>query len=116
MVVHELVHVLQAYPPASGARGWLTEGIADYIRWWRFEPEEFALHGRPAIDPARSRCTDGYRTTAYWLAWTAKRYDLRLVRALDAAMRRGEDPMPLFAQTTGRDADALWAEFLAQKP
>jgi hypothetical protein len=116
MVVHELVHVVQRYPSAHRRLGWLTEGIADYIRWWRYEPEYFATHGRPKIDPAKSKYTDSYRTTAYWLAWAAKKYDLRLVRELDGALRRGEDPMPVFTKATGKDADALWAEFLAQNP
>src|SRR5687768_10049513 len=56
MVVHELTHVIQAYPPQRPSPadpstnpkseirnpksvGWLVEGIADYVRWWRYEPE-----------------------------------------------------------------------------
>ncbi len=42
-VVHELVHVDQQYGRGRGRNrfpGWLTEGIADYIRWWKFEPAE----------------------------------------------------------------------------
>jgi hypothetical protein len=117
MVVHELVHVVQRYPRNShGSFGWLTEGIADYVRWWRYEPEYFATHGRPKIDPAKSKYTDSYRTTAYWLAWVSKQYDARLVRELDRALRHGEDPTPLFEKWTGRNADALWSEFLAQRP
>jgi hypothetical protein len=45
-VVHELVHVVQSYgrvrrtdPDATRAPGWLVEGIADYIRWFLYEPE-----------------------------------------------------------------------------
>lgn len=116
MVVHELVHVVQRYPATHGRTGWLTEGIADWIRWWRYEPEYFATHGRPRIDPAKSKYTDSYRTTAYWLAWAAKKYDLRLVFELDRALRHGDDPLPVFTKTTGKDADALWAEFMAQNP
>jgi len=26
------------------------------------------------------------------------------------------DPMPVFTKLTGKDADALWTEFLAQNP
>lgn len=36
MVVHELTHLVQRYPP--GSPGWLVEGIADYIRAKYFEP------------------------------------------------------------------------------
>jgi hypothetical protein len=45
-VVHEMVHVVQSYgaarlnnPAAMRTPGWLVEGIADYIRWFLFEPE-----------------------------------------------------------------------------
>jgi hypothetical protein len=116
MVVHELVHVVQSYPGSRTKPGWLVEGIADYVRWWRYEPEYFATHGRPRIDPEKSKYTDSYRTTAYWLAWCSKKYDMGLVPALDKALRNREDPMPLFAKLTGKDADALWKEFLESKP
>src|SRR5204862_5327445 len=45
-VVHELVHVVQQYgqarrtnPDATRTPGWLVEGIADYIRWFLYEPQ-----------------------------------------------------------------------------
>jgi hypothetical protein len=110
MIVHEMTHVIQHYP--DGAPGWLVEGIADYIRWWRYEPEA----PRSKIDPARAKYTDAYRTTAYWLAWVSRKYDMSLVPQLDLAMRKHEDPMPLFAKLTGKDADALWQEFIAALP
>jgi hypothetical protein len=108
MVVHELVHVLQRYPRNRANTGWLTEGIADYIRWWRYEPEG----PRPRITE-NSKMTDGYRVTAYFLAWAGKKYDLRLVPALDAALRKGEDPMPVFEKHFGKGADVVWKEFVA---
>lgn len=116
MVIHELVHVIQRYPGSRTTPGWLVEGIADYIRWWRYEPEYFATHGRPRIDPEKSKYTDAYRTSAYWLAWASKKYDMGLVPALDRALRKREDPMPLFGKLTGKDADELWKEFIAGKP
>lgn len=116
MVVHELTHVIQHYPDSDTTLGWLVEGIADYVRWWRYEPEYFAVKGRPKIDPAKNKYTDAYRTTAYWLAWVSKQYDQRLVFKLDQAMRRKEDPMTVFPSLTGKDAQTLWDEFVAQKP
>ena len=108
MVIHELVHVLQQYPRNRANTGWLTEGIADYIRWWRYEPE--APRSRITEN---SKMTDGYRVTAYFLAWAGKKYDLRLVPSLDAALRKGEDPMPVFEKVCGKSADELWKEFAA---
>lgn len=107
MVIHELTHIVQAYPDNKNDVGWLVEGIADYIRWWRYEPEA----PRSRIDFAKAGFKDGYRTTAAWLAWAGKKYDLRLVPALDAALRRSEDPAPILNKFTGKSAADLWSEF-----
>lgn len=112
MAIHELVHVVQSYPASRSKPGWLVEGIADYIRWWRYEPEA----PRPRINVDRAKYSDSYRTTAYWLAWVSKKYDMRLVPALDLAMRKREDPMPLFQKMTGKTPDELWTEFVATLP
>jgi len=114
MVVHELTHVIQAYPDSDKKPGWLVEGIADYIRWWRYEPELQAGRSRTKVDPEKSKLTDGYRTTAVWLAWASRKYNMALVPCLDLALRNAEDPMPEFVRVTGKDADALWKEFLEE--
>ena len=107
MIIHELVHVIQSYPENKSDTGWLVEGIADYIRWWRYEPEA----PRPKIDPEKNKYTDAYRVTGAFLAWAGKKYDLRLVPALDRALRRAEDPLPVFVKITGKTAQELWDEF-----
>jgi len=116
MVIHELVHVLQQYPGSRNKPGWLVEGVADYIRWWRYEPELHSGSGRTVVDPAKAKYTDSYRTTAKWLAWVSRKYDMRLVPCLDKAMRDGDDPMPLFEKLTNKTPDDLWKEFIAANP
>lgn len=108
MVIHELTHVLQRYPGNKSDTGWLVEGIADYVRWWRYEPES----QRPNIT-TQSKMTDGYRVTAYFLAWASKKYDMRLVPMLDLSLRKAEDPIPIFAKVTGKSAEDLWNDFVA---
>ena len=60
-IVHEMVHVVQQYgrarranPDAQRPPGWLVEGIPDYLRWYKFEPQS---HGadikRTALVKAR---------------------------------------------------------------
>ncbi len=112
MVVHELTHIVQSYPRNRNNTGWLVEGIADYIRWWRYEPEA----PRPRIDPEKAKYTDAYRTTAYWLAWISRKYDMRLVPALDRELRKGSNPLPVFEKMTKKSADELWKEFIESKP
>lgn len=109
IVIHELTHIIQAYPDYEEKPGWLVEGIADYIRWWRYEPES----PRSRVDPAKSKYTDAYRTTAAFLAWVAAKYDRGIVYHLDQAIRDKKDPMPVFAQLTGKDPDTLWGEYIA---
>ncbi|MBC8066534.1 MAG: hypothetical protein H7Y17_17015 [Chlorobia bacterium] len=112
MMVHEMTHLIQAYPRNKVNTGWLVEGIADYIRWWRYEPEA----PRTRIDPVKNKYTDAYRVTAYWLAWVSRKYDKRLVPALDRELRKGNDPMPVFEKFTTKSAEELWKEFVASKP
>jgi len=113
MMIHELVHVVQQYPNSRNKPGWLVEGIADYIRWWRYEPELHSTKGRTKIDVTKAKYTDSYRTTGMWLAWSSRTYHMGLVPALDRAMRKREDPMLVFKTLTGKDADELWKEFVA---
>lgn len=106
LVVHELTHVIQAYPNSDP--GWLTEGIADYIRLYHFEPET----ARPRIDPKKASYRDGYRTTAAFLAWLEKTHDKPIVAKLNRAMRRKEFKEELFRDYTGKSVDQLWNDFV----
>lgn len=107
MVIHELTHIVQQYPRNRNNTGWLVEGIADYTRWWRFEPDA----PRPRIDFSKASYRDAYRTTAYFLAWSSRKYNQALVPELDRVLRKAGDPMPVFVKLTGKSADDLWAEF-----
>lgn len=105
LVIHELVHVIQNYPPRQP--GWLVEGVADYMRYWKYEPEM----PRRRIDFKTAKYTDAYYTSAAFLAWTAHTYDRALLRRLDAALRKGEYRDELFETITGKPLDQLWEEF-----
>ncbi len=108
MVVHELTHVIQHYRRAGRNAGWLVEGIADYVRFFHYEPGPNI--GR--FNPRRASYRDGYRTTARFLAWAEKAHDKDLVRKLNQALREGEYKDELFKDYTGQTLDDLWAEFL----
>lgn len=110
MVIHELVHVVQAYPP--GGPGWLVEGIADYVRLAHFEPQA----PRPRLDPRQARYTDAYKTTAVFLEWLTNRGHPRLVEQLNAALRQQRYRPELFTELTGRSVEAGWAEFVRTLP
>jgi Peptidase of plants and bacteria len=107
MVMHELVHVLQHYPNSHKGAGWLIEGIADYLRYWKYESER---PRRKLGENASYR--DGYYTAGSFLAWIVWKYDRRAVRRLDAALRNGKYDDALFHKITGKDLAELWDEFV----
>lgn len=107
LTVHETAHVIQAYSSYNPV--WLVEGIADYIRWVRFEPEHFQYR----INPQKSTYHDSYRTTAAFLAWCELHYDSGLVTKLSRAVRFGTYNPAMFKQYCGKDVDTLWSEFVA---
>jgi hypothetical protein len=109
MVIHELTHVIQSYPDSDKTPGWLVEGIADYVRWYRYEPDA----PRPRVDKVKSKYTDAYRTTAAFLAWVGQKHNLGIVPALDRAMRHKQDPLQEFVRLTGKPVDVLWTDFVA---
>ena len=116
-LVHEAVHVVQQYGGAKGrdgVPGWMTEGIADYIRWWKFEPasartpvRRIKRNGQPAS------YKDSYRTTAAFLEYVAKNYDHEIVVKFNAVGRSGTYSPDLWQQYTGKTVDELWAEYIA---
>ncbi len=114
-VVHELVHVAQQYGYGRTRRGasnpvWLVEGIADYIRWFKYEPKPTGTRPR---NPARANYTDSYRTTAGFLNFVVEKHDKQVVVKLNAAMRQGKYSADLWKQYTGKTAEELWKEYVA---
>jgi hypothetical protein len=107
-VIHELCHVVQGYhskqPP-----GWVTEGIADYVRWFNFEPE--SRHPR-LNHPNKAKYTDSYQTTAAFFDWIVKNKDPQFVTRLNAAARQGKYEPGLFKEFAGKPVEELWSEFI----
>ncbi|HTU22945.1 MAG TPA: basic secretory protein-like protein [Gemmataceae bacterium] len=106
-MVHETVHVVQNYR-ARGNPGWLVEGIADYIRFFKYEPGKL---GR--IDARRARYDGSYRMTAAFLAYLTEKYDKQIVRKLNKMMRAGEYKKEAFHKWTGKVLEQLGDEWRA---
>jgi RNA polymerase sigma factor (sigma-70 family) len=105
-VFHVAVYVAQAYPEGAAPR-WLAAGIADYLRFYRFEPDRL---GR--VD--RGRAIDSHsRVTAAFLRFVAERHGDGVVRDLHALLRAGEYTPDSWADLTGRTLDDLAAEWRA---
>ena len=109
-VVHEVAHVVQSYPKYDPV--WLVEGIADYVRWFNYEPPAV----RPVPNPDKAKYTDSYQTTGGFLAWVQKNRDSDIVYRLNAALRKGEYSPDLWKVKSGKSVDELWAEYIATVP
>ena len=105
LTVHEVGHSIQAMSAYNPV--WLIEGIADYVRWVKYE-QVFPYN----INPKTSKYTDSYRTTAAFLAWCELHYDSRMVSKLNNDTRFGTYKVENFKTYTGKDVDTLWSEFL----
>lgn len=106
LTVHEMAHAVQsmsAYNPV-----WLIEGIADYIRWVRYEPQNFTYG-----ITNKNEWRQPYRVSAAFLGWCEIHYDNRLVTHLNDDIRFGRYKDDLWKKYTGKDGDTLWAEFIA---
>ena len=118
-VVHELVHVVQQYgrartknSDATRPPGWLTEGIADYIRWFLYEPESRGAEITQA-NLSQARYDMSYRGSANFLNWVAERYDRQIVTKLNAALRDGRYRDDLWSEISGRTLAELGDEWKA---
>jgi hypothetical protein len=119
-VVHEMVHVVQQYGraranasgPVNRNPGWLVEGLADYLRWFLYEPESLRPH--PRAD--RANYNDSYRTTGHFLNYVLNKYDKDVVKKLNAAMREGKYNDELWKQSTGKTLEELGQEWKETLP
>jgi len=105
LVVHEAAHVIQS----GGSPGWLVEAIADYIRWIKFEPENFTY----SINLRTATMHDPYRSGAAFIGWCELHYDSRLATKLNEATRFGHYKDSLFEQYCGKPIEVLYKEFIA---
>jgi hypothetical protein len=105
MVIHELTHVVQSYKKGVG---WITEGIADYVRNFKYEPKP-----TPPKVSSKASYKDGYKPAATFFAWIEKTKDKEVIRKLNDLMRAGGYRDELFKEWTGSDLDSLWKEFLS---
>jgi hypothetical protein len=107
-MAHETVHIVQHYR-GRGNPSWLVEGVADYIRFFKFEPGNLG-----PINAERAHYNNSYRVSAAFLAYLVEKYDPRIVLKLNKAMREGTYKAELFRDFTGKTIDDLGKEWRAK--
>ncbi len=111
-MIHETCHIVQRYRSRNNP-GWLVEGVADYVRFFKFEPGKIG-----PINAQRAHYDGNYRITARFLDYATKKYDKQLVLKLNKAMREGTYKDELFTDLTGKtlaELDEEWRATLLKK-
>ena len=109
--IHELFHVVQG--GYHRAPDWLTEGIADYARFYLFEPES---HGCDMdVMSGECRYNGAYRVSANFLNFVESRYP-GTVRELNALCRQGKyDEKTYWPERTGKSVFELEDEWKGRR-
>ncbi|MBN2129303.1 MAG: DUF1080 domain-containing protein, partial [Sedimentisphaerales bacterium] len=91
---------------ATRTPGWVVEGIADYIRWFLYEPH---THGAEitARNITRARHDASYRVSGNFINWVTNTHDRDLVCKLNAAAREGRYTEQLWKDATGKTLEEL---------
>lgn len=109
VVTHEVMHIVQAYPDGAGP-WWVTEGIADYVRYTFGVDNAGGGWALPSYKAGQSY-ENGYRVTARFLAWIETKVKKGFVQKLDAAMRSKKYTADFWKQQTGKTVDELWKAY-----
>jgi len=115
-VIHEIVHIAQTsdWGPGRGrVPSWVVEGVADYVRWFLFEPES---QGAVIRDPDKARHDASYRTTANFFDWVVRNHVKDLPAKLNATSSTGYHD-GLWREWTGKtvqELEADWKKSLAR--
>ena len=104
-MVHETAHCVQGYR-ARRLPGWLVEGIADYVRYWKYEPKK-ARKPRPE----RARYDGSYGTTAAFLQFVSEKYDPKAVLKLNELLRTDKYEPAVWKTLTGKTVEELNQEW-----
>ena len=111
VVTHEVMHVVQNYGNGGGP-GWLTEGIADYVRYKYGVDNPGAKWTLTPFKPEQSY-KNAYRITARFLNWLEINGNKGVVVKLDSAMRNHIYKDTIWQDLTGKTVDELWSAYSA---
>jgi hypothetical protein len=111
VITHEVMHIVQDYGENAGP-GWLTEGIADYVRN-KFGINNVAAKWSLTPYKAGQSYENACRVTARFLVWIEEKVKPGIVKTLDKQMRKHTFTDNSWKQLTGKTVDELWAQYIA---
>jgi hypothetical protein len=112
VVTHEVMHIAQDYGNFEGGPGWLTEGIADYVRNEHGIANTEANWKLPDYKPTQNY-DNAYRITARFLVWVETKVKKGTVKKLDSQMRDHTYTADTWKKLTGKTVNELWKDYSA---
>ncbi|MDQ8004777.1 MAG: basic secretory protein-like protein [Pedobacter sp.] len=109
VVTHEGMHVVQGYGYGSGPV-WLTEGIADYVRYKYGVDNVGSKWSLPAFKDTHSY-KNSYRITARFFVWLEQNVKSGLIATLDQQLRVHQYSEQSWVNLTGKTLDQLWDDY-----
>jgi Peptidase of plants and bacteria len=106
-MIHEMVHIVQRYP--GGCPGWFVEGMADFIRYFQYEPDR-----KPGKPGENNNYDQGYGVSAYFLNHINQTVSKgpEAIKQSHTACRNGNYRDAIWTEITGRNLDALWKDMM----
>lgn len=109
VVTHETMHIVQGYGYSAGPV-WLTEGIADYVRYKFGVDNVGSKWSLPAYNE-KQNYTNSYRITARFFAWLEQNVKPGLITTLDQQLRAHQYTAQSWDALTGKTLDQLWKDY-----
>jgi hypothetical protein len=109
VVTHETMHIVQGYGYSAGPV-WLTEGIADYVRYKYGVDNVGSKWSLPAYNEKQSY-KNSYRITARFFAWLEQNVKPGLIANLDQQLRAHQYTEQSWTALTGKTLDQLWEDY-----
>ncbi|TWR29645.1 secretory protein [Mucilaginibacter pallidiroseus] len=109
VVTHEVMHIIQSYGRSVGP-GWLTEGIADYVRYTAGIDNAGAKWTLPDLKPEHNY-KNSYRITARFFIWIENKIKAGTIKTIDKSLRDHTYTPEIWQQLTGKNLDELWAAY-----
>lgn len=111
VVTHEVMHIVQDYGETPGP-WWVTEGIADYVRYEFGVDNEGAGWSLPDVQEDH-HYDSSYRITARFFVWLVQNKNQDFVKEMDKVMRQHTYNNEVWVELTGKSPADLWNEYIA---
>lgn len=112
IVTHEGMHLVQGYGYGSGPV-WLTEGIADFIRYKYGVDNVGSKWTMPAVNAKTNekKYENSYRITARFFEWIDQKVKPGMIIQIDKELRNHTYTKDTWAQLSGKTIDELWDDY-----